>query len=372
MSIYRRITCDSCGRDFQLSDGSEKVAVCRFCQSGLKLNERNTIYYIDYYVNNRRKRESVGPYRKVAERALAKRLTQVIENRFFDKKEDKRILFSDAAEAYLEKHLRINCSKGWHRKERVNIERLVRFFGARTLQEISPLLIEQFKAERLMEVAPATVNKGLACLKALFNKAIDWGLFDGLNPASKVKFLKVDNKRTRYLEKDEIARLIESCGLHLRPIVVIAINTGMRKSEIFGLRWEDINFNEQMIQLLKTKNNKIRNIPMNTVVLGTLKALKETSKSPYVFPSHKRGPITYAKTAFASALKRAGIENFRFHDLRHTFASQLVMAGVDLNTVRELLGHSDLTMTLRYAHLSCDHKRQAVQVLGDWGGEEKA
>ncbi|NTV28734.1 MAG: site-specific integrase [Candidatus Omnitrophica bacterium] len=337
----------------------------------MKLSEQNSTYYIDYYYQNRRKRERVGPYRKVAERALAKRLTQVAENRFLDKREEQQTLFKALAEAYLEKHLKLNCSKGWARKERVNLDRLARFFGDRRLQDITPMMVEQFKAERLKEVAPATVNKALACLKAMFNKASDWGLLDGKNPVSKVKLLKVDNKRLRYLEKPEIARLIGNCLAHLKPIVILALNTGMRKSEIFNLRWDDVDFNLRMIQLLKTKNNKIRNIPMNESVYYTLKALKEQSEDEQVFPGRNGPAITYVTKSFATALRKSGIINFRFHDLRHTFASQLVMAGVDLNTVRELLGHSELTMTLRYAHLSCDHKRQAVQVLGDWGMEKK-
>lgn len=266
----------------------------------------------------------------------------------------------------MEKHLKLNCSKGWARKERVNLERLVRFFGDRRLQDITPMMIEQFKAERLKEVAPATVNKALACLKAMFNKASDWGLVDGNNPVSKVKLLKVDNKRLRYLEKPEITRLIGNCPAHLKPIVILALNTGMRKSEIFNLRWDDVDINLRMIQLLKTKNNKIRNIPMNQAVYDTLKTLKEKSEDEQVFPGRNGPVITYVTKSFATALKKSGIENFRFHDMRHTFASQLVMAGVDLNTVRELLGHADLAMTLRYAHLSCDHKRQAVQALGEW------
>jgi integrase len=129
----------------------------------------------------------------------------------------------------------------------------------------------------------------------------------------------------------------------------------MRKSEILNLTWDRVNFEQGIITLLDTKNKERRDVPMNETVRATLEAMGR--KGPLVFPS---GDM---RTAFRTALKKAGIEDFRFHDLRHTFASNLVMAGEDLNTVAELLGHKGLQMTKRYSHLSPKFKARAVGIL---------
>jgi integrase len=135
----------------------------------------------------------------------------------------------------------------------------------------------------------------------------------------------------------------------------------MRWGEISGLTWDRVNLDQGFITLLDTKNHERRDIPMDGTVRGLLKEMER--KSPYVFGNEEGHPFTRLERSFATALKKSGITDFKFHDLRHTFASNLVMAGEDLNTVRELLGHKDLTMTLRYAHLAPNHKTRAVNVL---------
>jgi len=211
-------------------------------------------------------------------------------------------------------------------------------------------------------VKPATVNRRLACLKTMFNKAIEWGKLE-FNPMKRVKLLKENNQRIRYLEKDEIKRLIENCSDHLRPIVLLALNKGMRCGEILNLKWDDIDFRQKIIYIRNSKSGEKREIPMNDIVAATLQQIKKISLSPYVFANKESRPFKKVYKGFKAALKRAGINNFTFHDLRHTFASHLVMSGVDLRTVQELLGHKMFNMTLRYAHLSPDHKRKAVDDL---------
>jgi len=166
------------------------------------------------------------------------------------------------------------------------------------------------------------------------------------------------------LEKEEIARLIPACPSYLEPIVTVALNTGMRKGEILNLKWNDLDFRNRLIYILQTKNKKVRKIPMNNIVFRTLLRVRKNPKSPYVFCKKKDGsPYRDIRDGFKNALKRAGIRHLRFHDLRHTFASHLVMAGVDLKSVQELLGHRTFDMTLRYSHLSPDHKRKAVEIF---------
>jgi len=133
------------------------------------------------------------------------------------------------------------------------------------------------------------------------------------------------------------------------PILILALNTGMRKSEILWLKWHDIDFKREVIHLYDTKNAE--------------KRVPKHPSSPYIFCDKKGQSYGDIKKSFLTAIEKSGIIDFHFHDLRHTFASQLVMSGVDLNTVRELLGHKSLEMTLRYSHLSPDHKKRAVDVL---------
>jgi len=134
----------------------------------------------------------------------------------------------------------------------------------------------------------------------------------------------------------------------------------MRKSEIFNLKWNDIDFRNRIIYVLETENNEVRKIPMNEIIFRTLLKVRKNPNSAYVFCKKNGDPYKDIRDGFKAALKRAGIKNFRFHDLRHTFASHLVMAGIDLKTVQELLEHKTFEMTLRHSHLSPDHKRRAL------------
>lgn len=260
------------------------------------------------------------------------------------------------------------------------------------------MLLEQYQTERLQEGytsptakenkkpkkgnKPATVNRLLATLKHMFTKAVEWEMVEEatLKRIGKAKFLEENNRRLRYLSKEECQELIKACDAHLRPIVIAGLNTGMRKSEILNLVWDRVDLRNGFILLDQTKNGERREIPINSTLRETLTELFQGTKErprridvPYVFydPANGKGeqpeteifPYKDVKRSFHSACKRAKIRDFRFHDLRHTFASHLVMAGVDLTTVKELLGHKQLTMTLRYAHLAPSHKVKAVDIL---------
>jgi len=222
--------------------------------------------------------------------------------------------------------------------------------------------MEKYKRKRQSKASNATVNREVACLKHIFTKAIEWGIVKK-NPGRKVKLLRERNTRLRYLDEKEIRRLHDACAEHLKPIVIVALNTDMRKEEILSLRWKDLDYRIRTISILDTKNGESRELPMNDIVYRTLLAVKKTD-SPWVFCKKNGERYGNVRKAFEGARKRAGIVDFRFHDLRHTFASHLVMAGVDLKTVQELLGHKSFEMTLRYAHLSPDHKKAALDILG--------
>ena len=183
------------------------------------------------------------------------------------------------------------------------------------------------------------------------------------NPARPVKLLREDNRRLRYLTKDEIVRLIAVSRGNLKPIITVAVNTGMRRGEIFDLHWSHVDLKNRIIEVGDPKNGDPRFIPINETLMEALQRLPRRIDTPFVFPGKDGGRLTDIKKAFSGARERAGLDDIRLHDLRHTFASHLVMAGVDLMTVKELLGHKSTKMTERYSHLSPKHKANAVKVL---------
>jgi integrase len=369
MAVFNRIYCSHCKKPHNVYDENLKELACS-CGQSVKIPKQGN-FFIEYYAEGRRRREKVGASRTLAETVYQKRKVEIAEGKFLDKRKDEKIKFEVFAEEYLELHSKVN-NKSWRKSDQCNVNLLNKFFSGRFLNEITPRLVEEFKAQKLNEVingkvrhtmSPARVNRLLSCLKCIFNKAHAWGRYSGENPVRKVKMLKENNTRMRFLEQEEIISLLSKCGDDLRPIVVVALNTGMRLGEILGLRWKDVDFQRGIIFLHDTKNGEKREVPMNENVRSALTAIPKYKTSEFVF-CHKDGsPCRDIRSSFFTAMKNSGIKDFRFHDLRHTFASHLVMSGVDLNTVRELLGHKTLQMTLRYSHLSPNHKKRAVDIL---------
>jgi integrase len=270
-------------------------------------------------------------------------------------------LFEEMSDEYL-RYYRANRRPRSVERHEMAFRALKPFFGGKRLIDITPLLIERYKRVRREQGrSEVTINRELAFLKNLFTKAMVWGKA-AENPVKQVRLFKEDNARTRFLTEDEEAKLLAHCNAQLKPLVVTALHTGFRKSELLSLRWENIDFRHHLIKVeaAYTKTREARGLPMTETLTATLKQLKiraTTEPTASVF-----GYRQMTKT-FAPAVQRAGIANFTFHDLRHTFASRLVMAGVDLATVKELMGHRHITMTLRYAHLAPGHKRLAIAVL---------
>ena len=269
------------------------------------------------------------------------------------------------------------------------IKQLKKSFGNLPLRRFTTMLVEQYQTERLQKSnrpkkngkpdtgnKPATVNRLIATLSHMFTKAADWNMVEEetLKRIRKVKLLPENNRRLRYLSKEECKELVNSSESHLKPIITTALNTGMRKGEILNLKWdENVDLKHGFILLGITKNFSRREVPINHTLRSTLQAITRRLDIPYVFYDQKTGkPYKDVKRSFKTAVRRAKIHDFKFHDTRHTFASHLAMAGVDLITIKELLGHKTLTMTLRYAHLAPSHKVKAVDVLDSKiNGEKK-
>ena len=178
-----------------------------------------------------------------------------------------------------------------------------------------------------------------------------------------VKPLRVNNRRLRYLSHEEMDRLLAVSDDVLTPVLITALHTGLRRGGLFRLTWQDVDFKLGVVRVLQTKNGERWEIPMTNTLRATLQQLPRRLSSDYVFPGKTGHGLVDIRKRFHRALQEAGIQGFVFHDLRHTFASHLVMAGVDLMTVKEFLGHKDIKMTLRYAHLAPDYKRAAITQL---------
>jgi integrase len=247
-------------------------------------------------------------------------------------------------------------------RNRIAVDRwLIPVFGDQCLFDITLAAVERYKQQRLDAADPATVHKGVNCLKAMLNKAVRWGSLKE-NPLQGISALKKPPGRLRYLMPEETMRLLAACHTprFLRPSVDLAMHTGMRRSEILALRWGDVDLRRRTIGLSHTKNNERRVIPMNDTVAAVVKAWPRSVGTDAVFPG-LNGPMV--TRAFWRACRKADVPNLRLHDLRHTFASYLATGGFNLRAIQQLLGHKDLRMTARYAPPSADHLQQAVKSL---------
>lgn len=329
----------------------------------MRTYQRGNKWYVDYSLSGQRVRKAVGTSRKMAELALKDIEVSIAKGEFLGVQEERRMMFDELCTEYL-KFSQANKRPAVYRRDQGMIKNLLVAFKGTLIGNISPHELEQYKAQRKNDVSVSTVNRELTCLKHMFNMAVEWG-FIKHNQLKSVKRFKEPPGRVRYLTKEEIQRLLKECADHLKPIVEVALNTGMRKGEILNLMWSDVDLKNRVITIRNSKNNSSRTIPINDVLLKALKSLKPSDNGSPVFTNKNGGHLVDIKHGFAAALKRADIEDFRFHDLRHTFASQLAMANVDIRTVQELMGHKDIRMTMKYSHLSDAHLKEAVNRLGN-------
>lgn len=290
----------------------------------------------------------------------------------FDKQKQAKTTLGELLALYEENY---RHQRGWPTKSHV-IKRLREDFGKRKLTDIKYKHLEIYRSRR--KATPtilgkprkdASVNLEIAVFAHVMQKAVEWEYID-VNPFRKGKRLpyKLNNQRDNYLTEEQAERLLEDCAEHLKPIVETALLTGMRREELLSLRWDQVR--DGFIHLAVTKSGKGRKIPINQRLEALLKRQRQLNQliSDYVFCDGEGKRFYDVRGAFRGACRRAGIDygqdgGFTFHDLRHTFASWLVMRGVGLMAVKELLGHASLTMTMRYAHLSPGHLQEAMATL---------
>lgn len=283
-------------------------------------------------------------------------------------------IFREFTDEWMETYVKANNRPG----EQANKEsylrlHLVPFFGTMKLDAISNRDIERYKACKISQsYSPQTINLHLGCLHCLFQCAVNWGILV-VNPATGVKKLKTRKDTWDFLTFEEADQFMQAVPEHWQPLFFCALRTGMRKGELMALRWRDVDFQRRVVrvansiykgELHPTKSFKTREIRISTDLLRSLLPLRGNN-SEFVFPAGNGGPL-HPKTInrpLNTANKNSGVKRIRFHDLRHTFASHLVMAGVPVKVVQELLGHSDLSMTLRYTHLTPETRMEAIETL---------
>lgn len=343
------------------------------------LYERNGTYYIAYKrPDGRLVRESAQTDKKTLAKALlGKREHEMLEAKVVGLPVQADITLEEFEKEYLE-HAEAQKKPSSVRADQVALQHLLPVFGKMKLREITPGAVQRYIDRRRLVVnrygrrmRASTIRNEIFTLSAIFREAIRRELVQN-NPVSRVRKPKEDNTIVRYLTPEEDERLWPALSDHLKPIVKVALHTGMRKGELLNLAWADVDYDQRLITVRNTKSNRKRYIPMNDVLVATLKALPRDADDIHVFVNKHTGDV-YGdiKTSWKRTMRKAKIENFRFHDLRHTFASRLAQAGIPLIVIKELLGHKDITTTMRYAHLAPTDMYKAVDVLAPKKDEKK-
>ncbi len=359
--------------------------LCKHCKNTFSLKHRkcpncNTpvprqgkVYIVRVMVNGRRIRKVVPNSLELAKQIEAKIKSELVAGDYYDRR--KRIpTLNEVWEQYLI-WLKEN-KKGW----KADLSRYSRYlkdrFGAKQLDKISVFDLEKMMLElkkttnvRGKPYAPQTIKHIVSLLRRIINKAIKWGLYSEENPVSKVSLPKVNNEVVEYLEPAQIKKLLEVCeNYHDRQagdLTLFALVTGLRRGELFKLKWEDVDLKNGWLYLKNPKSGRDEILPLNQTALNILKTHPKVEGSPYVFPGKNGRMRTDFKTAWRNIKKLAGIpENFRFHGLRHVYASLLASSGqIDPYMLQKLLTHKDIKMTQRYAHLLEQSFKESAKIM---------
>jgi len=243
--------------------------------------------------------------------------------------------------------------------KRIHFAHFKRVWGNPPIHTLTVEVLDQYRGHRRGEgVGAATINREMATLKHALSKAVEWKLLRkaAREELAAIRKYQEPDGRLRYLSGEaEAERLLQACEPPLKPIVLTALHTGMRKGQLLGLTWNEVDLTHGFTRLKQTKNGKARALPFNETLWSLFTGLRTRQDVAWVFHDAEGRRYNDVRHAFDRACEAAGMTDFHFHDLRHTFASWLIMRGVPLATVSNLLGQTSPTMTLRYAHLSPKH-----------------
>ncbi len=368
------------------------------------------VWYVYYRIDGKKASHKLGPAGEVITVAEARAMAndfiaRVTRGEDPKKKAAKKLLIMDFLKDDYEPWVLINRKSGKATMNMLNTS--FDFLYSKPIDELSIMEIDKWRTKRLESGSKASsINRLVAALQSALNWATEHDLVE-VNPLQRLKPLKEHDSDlvVRYLSGEERTRLMTALDArekkmrqerdshnkwlaerghptlpplageyadHLKPMVLVSLHTGIRQNNLFSLKWGDIDFETRTMTLSAStsKSGKTLRLGINSAALDVLKKWRnqagETQADALVFHSPKTGgKMDNCAHAWKTLMKNAGIENFRWHDMRHDFASQLVMRGIDLNTVRELMGHASLAMTLRYAHLAPENKLRAAEVLAD-------
>ena len=326
------------------------------------------IRYADAF--SRIRREKVGN-KGAAIKLYQKRKTEVRQGvKLPEILRAKKLSFAELAKDALEYSKMHKRSYG---DDVIRMRKLQESFANRAAESITPQEIERWLSSKT-NLKPATLNRYRALLCLTYRLGVQNGRVES-NPARLVRQRRKNNGRMRFLSPEEEAKLRELiqelCPHHL-PELELAINTGMRMGEQYSMTWDCVDFDQRMLTLPRTKNGETRHVPLNDPAIAALRTAQSLNNGqPCVFLNRFGQQLKSPREWFDGVVRKAKLNDFTWHCIRHTFASRLVMAGVDLRTVQELMGHKTISMTVRYAHLAPEHQLAAVQRLCDTEGTQK-
>lgn len=335
----------------------------------MALFRRNRVWWMGFsYCGKQVRRSTEVSDKKVAEKIYHKVMTQVAEGKWYEPEQGTHKTVKELLERYLRDHSAPNKAPTSHRSDKSVSLHLIRAFGDLTLRELRPSLIAAYKAKRRAEGAAAkTINIELGILSHAFQLAVKEWEWVTENPVIRVSREKVRNVIERWLTAEEEQRLLAASPRWLQEIIVFAANTGLRQGEILDLQWSKVDLFRRTITLLEQKNGAKDTLPVNAKTLEVLKARAKVRslKSDYVFfnGAGNRMDARDLLRVFYPVMRKAEVKHFRFHDLRHTFATRLVQAGVDIYTVQKLGRWKTISMVMRYAHHHPESLRAGVEIL---------
>ncbi|WKZ33527.1 MAG: tyrosine-type recombinase/integrase [Thermodesulfobacteriota bacterium] len=354
--------------------------ICNGCAMGLF--KRGNIWWFKFMSKGQLiQRSTKSRDKKLAERIYWKIRSEIVEAHWFGMSVAVNKTVSELLDKFIKDYASYHKSSNTVKNDSSMSKEIKAFCGNTRLVDVTPSLISSYKDVcREKKLSPASINQRLTFLNKAFKLAIKEWEWCHINPIEKVSREKIRNERDRWLSLDEEKRLIEKSVLYptikgnkteprywLQEVVVFALNTGMRQDEILSLQWTTVDLFRRTVTVMKSKNGEKRTIPLNRKAFDLLKrkSIRNHIGRDYVFTSETGTKISRRNLyrAFSKVVRRIKIDDFRFHDLRHTFATRLTQAGIDLYKISKLLGHKDLRTTQRYSHHWTESLRSGVEVL---------
>lgn len=333
------------------------------------LYKRGQVWWMSFTNNDVQYRRSTETEdKKLAIRIFDKLKGEIAEGKWFERLPGEHFTFENLITKYLEEYSAVNKAKSSHKRDKSLADHLKKSFKDQYLLDITPSMVSDYKIKRRAEGAsPRTINYELTLMSHAFNIAIkEWEWVDD-NPIKRVQKERVNNLIERWLTLNEEKNLLQASPKWLREIIVFAIHTGLRRSEILDLKWSQVDMVRRTVTILEQKNGGVDTLPLNATAIRVLSERHNLDMVPgdNVFSS-KNGTRIIDRNlfrAFESATERAKVRNFRFHDLRHTFATRLVQAGVGIYEVQRLGRWRNVSMVMRYAHHHTESLRSSIEVM---------